>query len=313
MFKILATTLDKFVIWSAARALRGKQGKVSANHHKAQALLDSPEFLLRPGVPEMQWKGERDFEFTSTIKTDLPNMDLVRGKFFRAGNDWKKNATVVMVHGWNDEFGYIYRFPWLAKMLLKHGINSMFLELPFHLKRRPKGEGIPRDFISADLFSTVRASQQSLADIRSAIAWLEKETTGRIGLFGVSLGGFLGGILFLTEERLHCGALMIPVCDLERAFCELDFCRPIRESLRTGTLNFEKIQLQNKLPLLPRDKILLIESEYDVFAPKPTIESLWAGWGEPQIWREKHGHISILFSRRIMERTVQWLSASLSD
>lgn len=312
MFKFLATGMDRYVIWLAARALRGAKD-LPPNREKAQALLDSDSYFLRPPAPEITWKNDTDFEFDSLVATEFPLMDRVWGKFIRAGKDWRKKPSVVMVHGWNDEFGYTMRFPWLAKKFQSHGINSMFIELPFHLHRRPKGEGIPRDFVSSDLHSTARAAKQSLADIRATIAWLEQETSGKIALWGLSLGALLGGILLQIEERIKSGILMIPVYDLERAFCELDFCEPIHRSMQKGKLNMEKISLLHQKPLIPPEDILIIESQYDLFAPKDTVEQLWQSWDQPNIWRLKHGHISVILSAKILTLAVDWLAEKQRD
>jgi len=54
----------------------------------------------------------------------------------------------------------------------------------------------------------------------------------------------------------------------------------------------------------------------DLFAPVETVEEVWQTWGRPEIWRLKHGHISVLASVPVMHRVSRWVTrrtASLLD
>jgi len=57
------------------------------------------------------------------------------------------------------------------------------------------------------------------------------------------------------------------------------------------------------------ERILIVESIHDRFAPVETVEELWNAWGRPEIMRVNHGHISVLISLPVMKRIVNWIAA----
>jgi len=102
--------------------------------------------------------------------------------------------------------------------------------------------------------------------------------------------------------------LLTPVARMDQAIGSLPFCRSIRECLQSAPVGLEPLNLGNRSPSIPARNILIIESCYDLFAPVETIEDLWRAWGEPQIWRLPHGHISVLLSPRVLRRAVGWVA-----
>jgi len=94
---------------------------------------------------------------------------------------------------------------------------------------------------------------------------------------------------------------------MDHAIQNLPFCQSIRDSLQSASFGLEPLNLASRVPAIPPLDILLIESQYDLFAPVETIEHLWRAWGQPEIWRLPHGHISVLLSRRVLGRAVEWV------
>jgi hypothetical protein len=99
---------------------------------------------------------------------------------------------------------------------------------------------------------------------------------------------------------------------MDRAVQELPFCEPVRRSLAQVPLSLDPFNLISYRPVPGLKHILMIESRFDLFAGVETIEELWAAWGRPEIWRLRHGHISILASPLVMERTVRWVARHAS-
>jgi hypothetical protein len=64
-------------------------------------------------------------------------------------------------------------------------------------------------------------------------------------------------------------------------------------------------------PAISRKNILLIEAIHDLHAPKEDIERLWQAWGQPDIWRLPHGHISWIFTPGLTSRVLRWLAPRL--
>ena len=104
---------------------------------------------------------------------------------------------------------------------------------------------------------------------------------------------------------------MSPVSRMDRVIAELDFCAPIRRSLGGARVKLDPLNLVNhQLKLAPAD-VLLVASEHDLFAPIRTAEELCQAWGGTELWRLRHGHISVLMSMPVMERTVGWVARKM--
>lgn len=284
-------------------------GRHEPHAREAAVLLQADDFFCDfVRVPELVFSGNNVFEFQSPLATPWENNNRVRGKLFRCAENWASHPTVILVHGWNDELGYRFRLPFCARVLNRHHINAALIELPYHLQRRPHAPGAIRDFISEDLWRMVEATRQSIADIRALAKWLSEKGCGRIGLWGSSLGAWLGGLTLCHEPLIQTAVLTTPVVELERLIAELAFCAPIRRSYETTNVSLEKLNLLSHRPRLSKEHLLIQEAEQDLFAPKESVEKLWRCWHEPEIWRLRHGHISILMSISVLRKTAEWFA-----
>ena len=284
-----------------------------ANAVEAAALLGDRDFFchsLSQG-PELQVELAKNFSFPSPIVGSCTQSNQVYGTSVRVGNAWAGNPTVILLHGWNDEIGYRYRSPFLAKEFLKRGVNTIALELPFHLQRRPRQAGLPNDFISEDLWRTLEATRQCVGEVRMLVRWLKQQGAGPVGIWGISLGGWITSLIAAHDQNADAAVLMTPVVDMDRVVRELPFCEPLRRSLASSQLDLATLNPCHYSPKIPIDRLLLVQATYDLFAPAETIEQLWNKWEQPEIWRLPHGHISMLGSIPVMRRTVGWLAEKL--
>jgi len=308
VWRRLTEPLDVLAIRSACTSVRIGEGP--AEHlEEAQAMLADENFFWPAGVPsaEPKFYSPRDFRFSSLLSGTSPENDLVWGRFFRTGKNWKQKPSVLLVHGWNGELGYLYQFPFLARLLARRGVNAVMIELPYHAHRRPNGLQTINNFISHDLRCMLSATRQAIADCRSVIGWLHDQGSPQIGIWGISLGAWLSGLVSATEPRTAFTILMSPVVRLDYAIRDLPFCEPIRHSLAGRSFDVSSLNLLSHHPFPSPTNILIIESIHDLFAKVSTIEELWQAWGRPDIWRLPHGHISILMSLKAMLRAVAWI------
>jgi hypothetical protein len=78
-------------------------------------------------------------------------------------------------------------------------------------------------------------------------------------------------------------------------------------------LNRTALNLTSAQPVIPTRNILLIETMHDLFVGKEGIEALWQVWGQPDIWRLRHGHVSKVFLPGLTGRVLLWLASRLDD
>jgi len=309
----LSKLIDRWIIRLAAAHMPRTNG-LKLHLDEANQLLRAPDFFCDFVTAPKDFKPDGEtFQFTSSIATPWQENNIVHGKIFSCGENWQSRPVVILLHGWNDELNYRFRFPRLAHALNRYGINCATLELPYHFRRRPREAGAVRNFFSQDMLRTVEATRQAVADIRALRHWLGAQGGARVGVWGISLGAWLGGLLACHEPKINFAVLMMPVARTDRCVEELKFCEPIRQSLQGATADTKKFNLIEHRPLVPKENILLVEAEHDLFVPKETVEELWRDWNEPEIWRLPHGHISILLSSRVMKRAVEWIVAKTGN
>jgi len=276
---------------------------------RAQALLEHPDFLgdFVTSPEDFRFVTKRSFQFTSPVASPWKRNNTVHGRFYPASKSWKEKPTVVLLHGWNAQTAYRTLFPSLARRLAKQGVNVAMFELPYHSQRKPRGKGATRNFLSGDLVHVVQAAHQALADARALVAWLKEQGCPQVGLWGISLGAWLSGLLACADSQVDFAVLMTPVSRMDRLIAELDFCAPIRRSIGDAKLRLDRMNLTSHKPKLAPENILVVASEHDLFAPVRTAEELCEVWGVTELWRPRHGHISVLLSRQVMKRTIQWV------
>jgi pimeloyl-ACP methyl ester carboxylesterase len=308
MIGFLVRPLDRLAIRGAMASVTvvDAGGDIAA----AEELLSRPDLFSASVEParDITFTSAHDFQFASPMDSPWHENRIVHGKLFRAGKQWRRKPTVILLHGWNGELGYWRQFPYLAWRLNRHGLNAAMFELPYHAQRKPQARDAIRNFISHDLRCMIEATQQALADARALLGWLEEQGSPAVGFWGISLGAWLTGLLACHEARSRFAVLMTPVNRMDRAIRELAFCEPIRRSLRDTSICLDPLNLLSYRPLVSANQILLIQSRYDLFAPSETVEELWRAWDQPDMWRVRHGHISVLMSLLVMERTVRWVA-----
>jgi pimeloyl-ACP methyl ester carboxylesterase len=309
--QILAHLIDRFVI-SLAGLTHAESADRPARSREAAEWLARPDFFT-PDAPaaKLEFSGEHDFTFASPCDIGPPRNRLVHGRLFRAGSSLKDRPTVVLMHGWNDEPGYLWRQPALARRLAATGLNVAMLELPYHLHRRPGAPPELRDFISGDLAAMVAATHQALADHRALFGWLEEQGTNRIAIWGYSLGAWLAGLLACHDSRVDTAVLSTPLSDVATTMAQLPFCRPLRRSLAREPVDLSRLNLASHRPRMPLERVLLLVGEHDLFIPRPSLDELWEVWGRPERRVVAQGHLSILASRRVLRDTSDWLWSRL--
>jgi pimeloyl-ACP methyl ester carboxylesterase len=311
MMAALSKLLDRFAITLAAARMPQPDGR-DPRLHEALQLLNTPDFIPAQVEPaKMRFDGQTDFQFDTPRPGPFAENNIVRGRFYRCSERWQERPTVLLLHGWNDASNHYVRFPFLAAQFNRSGINAATLTAPFHFQRRPRRLGAWSNFLCPDILRTVESIQQAIAEIRSFSEWLRQQGCPAVGLLGVSLGGLLAGLTVCHDARFSCAVLLVPVACLDRLLAEAKFCRGIRLAWEGRPVAAGKLNLKDNRPVLPRQNILLIEALHDLFVPVETTEELWRAWDQPDIWRLRHGHISVLTAPGLYGRMVGWMAPRL--
>jgi len=313
MMAVLSRLIDRSAIRLAAARMPRPDGR-DTRLAEAQQLIDSPDFIpAQVEAVKVQLSGASQLRFETPRPGPFAENNTVHGRLFRCGERWQERPTVLLLHGWNDAINHYLRFPRMAAQFNRNGFNAATLEAPFHFQRRPRQLGAWGNFLCPDIFRTVEAAQQAVAETRAFAEWLRQQGCPAVGLLGVSLGGWLAGLAVCHDARFACAVLLTPVARLDRLLEEVAFCDGIRLAWKGERVVTGKLNLTENIPAIPARNILLIEALHDLFVLAETMEELWRAWDQPDIWRLRHGHISVLAAPGLNGRIMCWMASRLRD
>jgi len=310
----LFKSLDRIAILLATNGLPRCDPDANQRFQAAMLLAD-PNLFLPPDVtPDLRFLRGNHFVFPSTAPAGLVKNDAVHGRFFPCGDDWRRHATVILLHGWKADFHYLFVGPRLARSLNRRGLNAILFELPHHMRRREKRKpgAAQTGFICGHIPSMLHATRQAIADLHALLLWARGQGCPAVAVWGFSLGAWLAGLYLCSTPGPAAALLTTPIPDLERAVAELPFCAPIRAALAVSPVSLAPLNLASLQPRIPPGRILLTEGGHDLFAPAGACRSLAAAWGLPAWDTFPHSHISLLFSKAAMERSMDWLAQTLA-
>jgi dienelactone hydrolase len=305
----------RLVDWMAIELAAARMARPDGNEprlEEMEQLLESRDFIpVATEAARVQLAGPLRIRFETPRPGAIPENNTVHGRLYRCGERWQEHPTVLLMHGWNDATNHYFRFPRMAGQFNRNGFNAATLEAPFHFQRRPRRLGAWGNFLCPDVLRTVQAAAQAVAETRAFAGWLLGQGCPAVGLLGISLGGWLAGLTLCHDARLACAVLTVPVARMDRLVEEAGFCRNIRRALQGRRADLSRLNLTANRPAIPRERILLIEAVHDLFVPKETTEELWQAWGQPDIWRLRHGHISVLAAPGLAGRIIGWMGPRL--
>jgi pimeloyl-ACP methyl ester carboxylesterase len=307
----LSRLIDRSAIRLAAARMPPPDGR-DPRLREAQEIVDNPDFIsAEVEAAKVQFSGDVRFRFDSPKPGPFAENNTVHGRLYRCAGRWQDRPTALLLHGWNDASNHYLRFPLMAAQFNRAGFNAATLEAPFHFRRRPRQLGTWSNFLCPDILRTIEAARQSIAETRAFAEWLHEQGCPAVGLVGVSLGGWLAGLTVCHDARFACAVLLVPVARLDRLLEEAAFCDGIRLAWKGQRVVTGKLNLTENRPVVSPRNILLIEAIHDLFVPVETMEELWQAWHQPDIWRLRHGHISVLAAPGLNGKIIRWMAPRL--
>ncbi len=196
-----------------------------------------------------------------------------------------------------------------ARTLRARGAHTMFVDLPFHLRRRVPGKHSGDGFFGSDPQRICANVRQSVEDAAALIAWARENVTPTIAVMGVSLGGLIASLL-AAQLTLDSVVAVAPLCDPPMTFLEhmpRQLSRRLGLSPTSGGAwgddriearamldgSLAPLVLRNLVPRTPPENITLVRPELDnIVGPQP-IADLATAWGV-ELWDYPFGHITVM-------------------
>ena len=256
-----------------------------------EAMRFDSEFEPRPGAPGRErWLGYRNNR-TAEVR-------IVRTARSR---DW-----LICVHGLAMGRAWLDLRAMGAGWLQGQGLNLAFPVLPLHGPRANNavsGAG----FISGDVANTLHALTQTAWDIRRLVAWLREEGAERIGIAGMSLGGYSAALVASLENGLDCAIAGIPPSEFGAMSCYHANGRALAlaaaeditpERIGTALRPVSPLALQ---PCVALERRFIFGALADRFVSTDQVEALWRHWEKPEILWYPGAHLGFRFHHRVRE------------
>lgn len=193
-----------------------------------------------------------------------------------------------------------------AGWLHRRGLNLAFPVLPLHGPRANNaisGAG----FISGDVANTLHALAQTAWDIRRLVAWLREEGAERIGIAGMSLGGYSTALVASLEDGLDCAIAGIPPSEFGAMTLYHASARALAlaaaeditpERIGTALRPVSPLALQ---PRIPPERRFIFGAMADRFVSTDQVETLWRHWDQPEILWYPGAHLGFRFHHSVRE------------
>jgi hypothetical protein len=183
------------------------------------------------------------------------------------------------------------------------GLNVAMPVLPLHGSRKrllQKGAVFP----GQDVMDNVHATAQAVWDIRRLLSWVRaRQPDSPIGLYGISLGGYVASLVASLDEKLTCAILGVPVADLIELLghhARLRTDDPRRHALELAAPIGRMISPLSLAPRIPMGGRFIYAGLADrLVHPREQVARLWEHWGEPEIVWYQGGHTGFLESRPV--------------
>jgi hypothetical protein len=211
----------------------------------------------------------------------------------------KPRPWLLCIHGYRMGAAWmdlgLFTPKWLHHAL---GLNIVQPVLPLHGPRRiglRSGDG----YLDGDLLNLVHAQSNALWDLRRTIAWIRhQEEQPRIGVYGVSLGGYNASLLASYEADLDFIVAGIPLVDFATATWRFMPPAHLRyfESLGMNEARYREIlRVVSPLarpPLLAPEKLLIFAGTADRLVVPQQPLSLAQHWNTAITWYQG-GHLGL--------------------
>ena len=192
------------------------------------------------------------------------------------------------------------------------GLNVVIPVLPMH---GPRARGLPKGavFPGEDVLDDVHATAQAVWDIRRLLSWIRRqEPESQIGLYGLSLGGYIAALVASLETGLTCAILGVPVVDLVGLLGRhsgLHRDDPRHHTIESAEPIGRMTSPLSLPPLVPMPGRFIYAGVADqVVHPREQVVRLWEHWGKPEIVWYPGGHTGFFRSQpvqRFVEAALQ--------
>ena len=224
------------------------------------------------------------------------------------------DACLIMLTGWlRKNLVQEERF---CVPFVRSGFDVILMSAPYSQERTPAGYQSGELFITPDLYTGVENFRNCVADVVAVMKWLELRGVRRRVLVGLSVGGILMTIVASTC-RAEGLILIMAGADLSRIIWEGLATQELKHAYKAQGISRKDLALAWGIcdPVnigvackVPKERILLFTSKYDLIVPFSCQESLWRALDRPRRVDLSSSHYGMMFHiREIQHRIASFL------
>jgi pimeloyl-ACP methyl ester carboxylesterase len=225
--------------------------------------------------------------------------------------------TLIAVHGFMADPYWINERFFALQSFYEMGCDVLLYTLPHHgLRQEPWSLYSGHGFFSCGLGAINEEMAQAVCELRALIDWLaEARGVSKVGITGISLGGWTAALLACFEERLQFAIPNVPVVSPFDLIMEW---QPTGMALRLGlTLLDLSIKDGRQLlaastplthrPAIAKERLMVIGGIGDRMAPPKHSRLLWDHWDRCRIHWFPGNHVIHLDRGEYLEQMVRFM------
>jgi pimeloyl-ACP methyl ester carboxylesterase len=272
-----ANTLRHEVRVSLLARLAKRYTKTGAGEH---FFADAPDIVPAEDVRAVRDDGSRviDVFWPSNYRTFLPE---VQEEYDRYTENRTATARIVvhreprpiliLIHGYLGGMHRAERRVWPMRFWDRLGMDVALFVLPFHGRRAERAFGTKPPFPGADPRITNEGFRQAMRDLQAFVGWLDRRGHPKIGVMGMSLGGFSTSLAATLESRLAFAVPIIPLASIAATARQNGHLgtTPEEEEAQYRALDavYRVTSPLHRDPVIPPERMMIVAAEADRITP----------------------------------------------
>jgi dienelactone hydrolase len=267
--------------------------------------------------------------FTSAHQNLHPEQNTALGQYYQPLGT-KPTPLMILIHGVGDH-SLIPLIP-LARALAGRGIASFILQMVFHSSRQPRS--VHERFPNLSPEEWIEGYRSSIIEARQIADWASTQPqidARKLGLLGISLGGFISAITMGVDRRFGAGVLIVAggnsakINQLSRYATIHRINQPDEAEYREMLRRYQAYQdevaqkgIQNVTPEHPHyltdpvtfapflkgRPLLMLNARWDEAIPREATLDLWETSGRPEITWFWASHAGIWFWYPVIQHKI---------
>jgi dienelactone hydrolase len=179
----------------------------------------------------------------------------------------KDSTMAIVINGFSSGHHLIERIAWPIRLFRRQGIGVALYALPFH---GPRSHVFPPEWPGEDLRMLIEGFRQAIWDLRVAIRALREQGAKRVGVIGMSLGGYTSALLATVTSDVDFVIPYVPIASIPD-FMEENALVPTSPELQQQLANANRTHMDaisplSRAPAVAPERITVISGELDQLA-----------------------------------------------